>query len=320
MVCLLVFISGLATGLLCAQYAVIEGLLIHLRAWLWRETRETFSTDDVLLNYPLSAPSSWGNLGYWSGTSGSDFVKANQALAIRMGRFADLKSNDAVCDIGFGCGDQIQVWFEDFQIQSVFGLNVSQSQCLKASQLLSQYIDSGQLEIRHDAHTYLAGSREKWSKILALDCAYHFSERSQFLEVVRERLLPGGRFVLTDFIQIREAQNWRETLILKIFCRISSVPRRNLVVLDRYQRAFYEAGLIPYIEDISAAVLPGIAAWLEKFEEKWNGLLRPSLLLRYRLTASFLRYAWKSNLLGYIMVRAEVLPDRKTKESSIHIA
>lgn len=53
------------------------------------------------------------------------YAAACRALALLLGRASDLSKNDVVLDVGFGRGDQLFLWRDEFKVRRVHGVNSS---------------------------------------------------------------------------------------------------------------------------------------------------------------------------------------------------
>ncbi len=74
------------------------------------------------------------------------------------------------------------------------------------------------------------------SHIIALDCAYHFPNRSRFFDHAHSHLEAGGKIALTDFIlSDRKDHNIAHKLLLCIMFSLSRIPRSNMMDKTSYQ-------------------------------------------------------------------------------------
>jgi hypothetical protein len=155
--------------------------------------------------------------------SSPSYAAACAALATALGVAADLTATDAVLDVGFGRGDQLFLWRDHFRVRHVQGLNSSvlevrhfqrrwrrrqqheqqrqqQKKHKEELQARGQHADAGvepvgTIDSAVGSATLLpAQLNERFDKVLALDCAYHFApSREVFFHQAFAALKAGGR-------------------------------------------------------------------------------------------------------------------------------
>lgn len=104
--------------------------------------------------------------------------------------------------------------------------------------------------------------------ILALDCAYHFRSRRDFLIQSLERLIPGGRIGLADICLEDSVPG--SIWIRRVISGLGIVPAENLVSMDQYESVLRDLGYEDIeLEDISADVYPGFFAFLSPRGVGW---------------------------------------------------
>lgn len=263
-----------------------------------------------LAELPLNAgDETWGNLGYWE--SAPNYSEACRALATRLGTAAALDEQSRVADMGFGCGDQLLHWLEHFGVSHVTGINLSESQTALAQ---SRLTESGHSESAtaiaqgdvDDTSHWARWAESNINRVLALDCAYHFPDRAAFLDRAGELLKKDGRIALTDFVLAdRYRQRSLQGLALSPMLKASRIPAPNMVTLPRYEKQLGEAGFSNVeAEDISAWVMQGFAAWLRGFKLANPQRMPRRLWLKYEVTAAFLDWAYRKQVLRYVLISA----------------
>ena len=266
---------------------------------------EFFNTAEIALN---DGGQSWGNLGLWRNTT--RYSAACRQLAQALGDACRLNPETSVFDAGFGCGDQLLVWIEQFGVQSLRGVNLSQSQTAYARALLrerghgphSERLLQGNI---NEASSWRLAPPGSMSCVLSLDSAYHFPDRRAFFARAALALKPSGRLGLTDFLLgpgAAESAGRRLSLSGMLWC--SRIPAHNLVVADEYARQLDSAGFAELqLEDITEQVLPAFADWWQMYGRRQS--VSPASRLKYTVTASFLDWAYRKQILRYIIVSAE---------------
>lgn len=269
------------------------------------ETREFHDLSELALN---SDGQSWGNLGFWTDSEDS-YSFACEALATKLGEATALDQNSVIFDAGFGCGDQLCLWLNHFQVRDICGINISESQTQHAQSLLCE---KGHTE---KAMAIQAGNIDefhKWAKVIgnrrithivALDCAYHFPDRNDFFAGAKSHLKEGGKLALTDFM-LTDRANTKRTyrLLLSLMFKLSHIPRSNIVDRVTYETELATKGFHSIrIEDVSKPVMKGFADWVQSQRRKKLPLLAWS---KYRVTAVFLHWAYTRSILQYAVVVA----------------
>ncbi len=264
---------------------------------------EFFDTAEVALN---QGDLSWGNLGLWQGAD--SYSEACRRLALALGQQAGLDERSRVFDAGFGCGDQLRLWLEHFQVASVAGVNLSEAQTRRAMALLKrhgheQHCASVYRGDIHDPTCWPAPGQA--NRVLSLDSAYHFPSRAEFLAQAGRCLAPGGGLCLTDFVLPESFRGGLRALPLRAMLAGSRIPRSNLVTPARYREQLAGAGFERVaISDISAAVMQGFSAWWTQYRRS-AGHLPAHSRLKYAVTARFLGWAHREGVLRYILVSAQ---------------
>ena len=251
----------------------------------------------------------WGNLGYWR--DARDYSSACRALAMRLGQAAQLDGNSVVMDAGFGCGDQIALWREHYQVGQIFGVNQSRSQTDYARRTLPKKgydLNVGALrtgDIDDDKQWQFSAADQPVNRVLALDCVYHFPSRQRFLGKAFHRLQPGGRIAVTDFVLAggRKDSPWKQ-LILRTMLKLSHIPVANMESEEDYISGLQKTGFEQVaMEDISAPVMAGFSDWVRGSGDRRSTLSWQSRL-KYAATAKFLDWAYRRRILRYYLISA----------------
>lgn len=268
---------------------------------------EFFSTAEIALN---ESGQSWGNLGLWR--ESDSYSDACRSLALALGSAAKLDQQSHVLDMGFGCGDQLLLWLEHFQVATLQGVNLSVSQTRRAVELLQshghrQHCDQLSQGDASNIDAWPTSDAPAPNRILCLDCAYHFPERGMFLVHAARQLSGGGTLCLTEFV-LAEDFGAAGEIPLRVMLGASRIPRRNLVTWSHYREQLAGAGFDRVeASDLSEDVMLGFADWWSRYRAHAEHLPR-SLWLKYAVTARFLRWAYRQRALRYILISAVRLP------------
>ncbi|KAL5641408.1 hypothetical protein ACGC1H_001774 [Rhizoctonia solani] len=113
--------------------------------------------------------------------------------------------------------------------------------------------------------------RPSYTSIIALDCAYHFRTREQFLAQSAQSLAPGGSIALADMCVTASASGLAIRALRRLFCIIFSIHPANMITMQEYAETMEQLGYQNVtIEDISSSVFPGFIAFLQKRGVGWR--------------------------------------------------
>ena len=183
---------------------------------------EFFDLAEVKLN---KQSQHWGNLGYWQ--YDHHYSDACRQLAIELAQYARLEKGQTIFDAGFGCGDQILIWYKGFEVRHVVGVNLSVSQTKTAQRKLQamgylQQSDIRQGDIHRLAKPEKAGEFER---VVALDCIYHFPNKTLFFRQANDLLSSDGLLAFSDLVvNIDAKKSWRY-LLVRLMCALEDTVR-----------------------------------------------------------------------------------------------
>ncbi|GAO50235.1 hypothetical protein G7K_4367-t1 [Saitoella complicata NRRL Y-17804] len=272
---------------------------------------EAYGLQHALLNHASNSRELWCNMGYWS--TATTFTTANLDLLGLLANNADLHPGrrDTVLDLGTGCGTQSIHLLKSYKFESYTSITSHPAQHSVAKRDLLEGYGTGGTRIRvvlgDAANPPPEILSESYTKILALDCAYHFpAPRHQFFERVFGLLEHVGTFALTDII-LGDTPSLLEKLKMRALCVVLGVPWANMIPLSEYKTALYRAGFaIDDIDtvDITDDVFAPFAAWImntaeNRTESGWR---------MYKIFARVLRWWASSGVVRVIVVRARKGP------------
>ncbi|VDB99618.1 unnamed protein product [Peniophora sp. CBMAI 1063] len=245
----------------------------------------------------------WLNMGYWK--TETIFPKACEALALLLCKSARIKNGDRVLDVGYGCGDSLLLFLthEDIpQLRSLSGITSLPAHHYKSRVRMDELLSSepglaartsvelfegdavwreGVTSTQHPLSRY---SRRDFDVIFALDCAYHFNTRREFLEESFAHLAPGGRIALAD-ICFDQTPAGAVTLLLSTILR--TMPRANATSKVDYAAGMTDIGFTEVtMQDITEDVFPGFMCFLSTQSMAFR-LLGKSIGLLQTLGARF---------------------------------
>lgn len=265
---------------------------------------------EVQLNLNSAVKTYWGNLGLWSADSDpakQDYAEACSRMAQLLGDSAQLNHQDIVIDVGFGCGDQLLLWLQQYGVEQLYGLNISRSQTQLSQQRLAtagyaqqaeQLSLGSNVELLEWASASLFASP---TKMIALDCAYHFTDRLQFLADSYQLLAPQGQLMLCDLLLDDRGTSLTNKLVLKVLCRLCKIPYTNLLKHSDYLAKCRALGFeVEKFDDITEQVFLPFGQWLQAY--KLQHADKSIAWSKYTGTAWFLRWAKQHGVLRYAVI------------------
>lgn len=277
-----------------------------------------FDLSDHLLNGETQFQTYWGNLGFWQ--SAENYADACRALAVLLADEVQLQNAPSLVDIGFGCGDQLLLWLDTYNVAAVFGLNLAKVQTDLACKRIADSRDEKAEDMSRidlqtgDVSTLLslwqASQHDPVARVLALDCAYHFTQRTEFFHHSYQILQQGGRLGLTDVVFNWDQQPKYKQWLLKTMLWLAKVPLDNCLDGDDYKSNLYAAGFSRVeTRDISEFVFAPFLSWLHRYHKEYKVEVRQRFpkasWVKYFVTGRFLAWAHRQGLLKYYLIIAE---------------
>ncbi len=187
-----------------------------------------------------------------------------------------------IVDVGYGCGDSLLLHLKHPSVPRpslLVGITSLQEHHKRSLERTTKAEPGTKVELYHGDAVYhtemgkrkhpLDPSSEElpFTSILALDCAYHFRTRQDFLHQSFARLSPGGHIALADmcFGTTGKPSRW-----FKLLGLLGVVPQENIVTTEKYLEVLRAVGYTEgELEDISANVFPGFCKFLATQGTGW---------------------------------------------------
>lgn len=225
----------------------------------------TWLGDDVLEgiggeNYQDLSKPLWMNLGYWK--QAKTYPEAGAALAAYLGDAARLGPGDEVLDVGFGFGEQDIFWVKHYDVEKIHGINITPLHVEVGGKRVEAHRLSARIDLQLGSATEIPFPDNRFDKVLALECAFHFQTREKFFQEAFRVLRPGGLLATADMLPLADIE-FTDRLIGKLTSRRAGVPPVNMYDKQIYCRKLAAHGFTGIRhESIRNYVYPGMFKYL----------------------------------------------------------
>ena len=205
--------------------------------------------------------------------------------------------------MGHGCGDSLLLLLSHRdlpQLEKISGITSLTAHHVRSQARVNELLDSDPTLITRTSVELFAGdavwrrgeihhplaenAQQHFDVILALDCAYHFNTRGEFLQQSFSHLARGGHIALADI-----CFDSTPSAVVRLFLStvLRTIPRENIQSKQQY---IAEMGSIGYadvnMEDITEDVFPGFVRFLSTQSIAFR-LLGKSIAILHAMGARF---------------------------------
>lgn len=272
--------------------ALVRGLLKTTgRTYSNMKNSSTIDEENPIL--PGDPRSDWYNFGYWNpGTT--DFDRASEALAFKLGQLAELKACPHLLDVGPGFGAQLALWKTDFQVVRVTALEPNHRSWLRAK----VYEDPTISVLCSRLEEYSPESAVKCA--IAVDSCYHIPYNLIWQKLMQLSGLT--RVVLSDFYLLRTPTSFFDRFFLRMVALSARIPHGNFRTKEEYLRT--SRMQLSSWEDVSVQVVDGFCNYVSnQFAKRsfFQTLFNADALKVY-CTYLMLRRLRLMGLVGYALI------------------
>lgn len=271
----------------------------------------------------LNAPDDqkhWGNLGYWVSTNNqafaSNYSAAAQALADELIPLTVTDDVETMLVLGCGGGEELRHWR-----QSLTNLAYMEAWDTDDASLALAKTKSSNLQstFEHRSAEYLAQSiptgypaqkGQAFDLISALDCAYHFQNRSDIWRGAFSSLSAHGCLSISDLVarECRHDLTFSQRTWLQLASILFSIPNENWVTAKDYQADLKRIGFNSVqVHECGEAVLDGFVRFTQS--DRFNRDLPKTWQVKSLITAWLVAQLRKRKLIGYVIIQAKKSPN-----------
>ena len=252
----------------------------------------------------------WMNFGFWDGTR--CFPEAAEALAFKLGKEVGLGETDVCLDVGCGCGDQVFYFKDRFSVCEIVGIDIVPKQIsIAQKRLRTRKAAVGDQKIAFfatDAVRMPISFEGKFSKVLCLDSAYHFSTREQFLYTANLCMTHNGKIGLIDICLLSEWSSYSlmERTSLYIVSSLFHIPIANMGTVKDYETCLRKSGFsVERFEDISESVVPGFVEFVKRHQIILGSIALVKPWIGLKIASWMLNSSYVRNVFGFFCIVAK---------------
>jgi cyclopropane fatty-acyl-phospholipid synthase-like methyltransferase len=164
-----------------------------------------FSTTDINDHYEqrhalragIFGERPYANYGYWTSPD-MTIEEACNALTDLMAEEMALQGEDQVLEVGCGYGASALHLAKGRGPASILGIDATQVRVREGNALMQEHGVDEIVQLQVGDATALDFAPASFTKVMAIECAFHFNTRQKFFFEAYRVLRPGGMLVMTD--------------------------------------------------------------------------------------------------------------------------
>jgi microcystin synthetase protein McyJ len=144
----------------------------------------------------------YANYGYWP-REGMTIEQASDELTDLIARTAGMGPGDRVLDVGCGYGANAVTYCKRYHPAAVVGIDVTEVRIEKGREYVATHGLGDVITLQLGDATKLGFEDASFDRVIAVESAFHFDTRRDFLNEAARVLKPGGTLALSDMIPRR---------------------------------------------------------------------------------------------------------------------
>ncbi len=186
----------------------------------------------------------YANYGYWP-RKGMTIDEACDALTDLMGKEAGIGPSDEILEVGCGYGATTVYLAKTFKPRRIVGIDVTDIRVQTGQQLIKDNNLEERVVIEFGDACHLKYVSHSFTKLIGIECAFHFNTRYDFFCEASRVLKPEGILVLTDIVPSPEI-NLSNYSFDQIRDFLSADAKRysddNIYSIETYEKLLRDAG------------------------------------------------------------------------------